>query len=141
MNGHGQKLTRKQEAVISALLSEPTHADAARKANIGESTLYRWLARDEFQAAYRDARRQIVDHAVSRLCGLTDQAVSALERNLTCGKAPAEIRAALGILDHVRAFLGGEELEQIIAALEEKIKVLETKPNGQPVLFNGRMSQ
>ena len=41
--GHGQKLTSKQEALIAALLTEPTYAVAAAKAGVAESTLYRWL--------------------------------------------------------------------------------------------------
>ena len=32
MSGHGEKLTSKQEAVIAALLTEPTQAAAAAKA-------------------------------------------------------------------------------------------------------------
>lgn len=41
VEGHGQKLTSKQEAVIAALLTEPTSAAAATKAGVGETTLYR----------------------------------------------------------------------------------------------------
>jgi hypothetical protein len=37
------KLTRKQEALIAALLTEPTHAAAAAKAGVSEATLHRWL--------------------------------------------------------------------------------------------------
>ena len=110
MRGHGQKLTRKQESVISALLSEPTHADAARKANISEATLSRWLARDDFQAAYKAAKRRIVDDAVGRLSALSTAAVDALQRNLCCGKPAAEIRSAVAILGHV---LDKEEKEQV----------------------------
>jgi hypothetical protein len=121
VQGHGQKYGRKAGALIAALLGEPTYADAARRVGINEATLYRWLARPDFQAAYRAARRRVVEVAVSRLCQLTTQAVATLERNLTCGKAPAEIRAALGVLDNVRALLEGEELEARIAALEERL--------------------
>jgi len=41
MAGHGQKITRKQEALIAALLTESTYAAAAVKAGIGQTTLYR----------------------------------------------------------------------------------------------------
>ncbi len=41
MKGHGQKLTRKQEALIAALLTEPTHAAAAARAGVSEATLHR----------------------------------------------------------------------------------------------------
>lgn len=53
MKGHGQKFSRKQEALIAALLTEPTHAAAAAKAGISPSTLYRWMKMSAFRAAYR----------------------------------------------------------------------------------------
>src|SRR5262249_61743375 len=43
MKGHGQKLTAKQEALIAALLTEPTYAAAAAQAGVSEATMYRWL--------------------------------------------------------------------------------------------------
>jgi hypothetical protein len=94
MKGHGQKLNRKQEALIAALLTEPTHAGAAAKAGVCEATLHRWLRLSEFQAAYRQARRGIVEAAIGRLKQTTGKAVEALDRNLTCGQAGNEIRAA-----------------------------------------------
>ena len=61
------KLNRKQEALIAALLTEPTHAAAAVKAGVSEATLHRWLRLADFQAAYRQARRRIVETAIGRL--------------------------------------------------------------------------
>jgi hypothetical protein len=58
MTGHGEKLTRKQEDAIAALLDAPTVAAAAGKAGIGERTLRRWLRIAEFQSAYRRERRR-----------------------------------------------------------------------------------
>ena len=43
MRGHGEKLSRKQEALISALLLAPTLAEAAQAAGIHEATAWRWL--------------------------------------------------------------------------------------------------
>ena len=64
MKGHGEKLSRKQEALISALLTTPTLADAAHTAGIGEVTAWRWLKDATFQANYREARRAAVQHAI-----------------------------------------------------------------------------
>src|SRR5262249_27887016 len=94
------KLNDRQEALIAALLMEPTHAAAASKAGVSEATLHRWLHLPEFQVAYRQARRRVVETAVGRLQQTTGKAVAALERNLACGNPASEIRAALGILDH-----------------------------------------
>ena len=59
-------ITRKQEVVIAALLTGPTHAAAAAKAGIGEATLQRWLLLPEFQPAYPLAPRGLVETAVGR---------------------------------------------------------------------------
>jgi hypothetical protein len=67
LKGHGQKLTRSQEALIAALLTEPSHAAAAAKAGVGTTTLYRWLQLPAFQAAYRQARLKLVDAALGRI--------------------------------------------------------------------------
>ena len=75
------KLNRKQEALIAALLTEPTHASAATRAGVSEATLHRWLHLPEFQAAYRQARRQLVETAIGRLQQASGKAVDALERD------------------------------------------------------------
>ena len=40
MSGHGEKRSRKQDAAIVALLSEPTIAGAATRAGVSEPTLF-----------------------------------------------------------------------------------------------------
>src|SRR5262245_28550089 len=97
--GGRTKLDGKQEAVIAALLTEPTHAAAAAATGVGEATLQRWLRRPAFRDAYRAARRRLLEAALARLQQSAGRAVEALERNLTCGQPAHEIRAAFGILD------------------------------------------
>ena len=101
MQGHGQKLVRKQEALIAALLTEPTHAAAAAKAGVSEATLQRWLHLPEFRAAYRQARRQLVEGAVGRIQAATGQAVDTLLAVARGGAKDADrVRAAVALLDH-----------------------------------------
>ena len=50
MVGHGQKLGRKKEAAIAALLTNRSVDEAARAAGVGATTLWRWLKLPEFQA-------------------------------------------------------------------------------------------
>jgi hypothetical protein len=128
--GHGQKVTRKMEQLIANLLTEPTYALAAEKTGISEPTLYRWLRLPAFQRAYRDARRRVVDVAVSRLCGLTEKAVAALEKNLKCGVPGAEIRAAVAVLDNVKALLLGEQFEEQVAKMAGEISELQRQRFG-----------
>jgi hypothetical protein len=121
-NGHGEKLSRKQEQAIAALLTAATVEAAATAAGVGERTLRNWMRQPAFSRAYQDARRLVVETALTRLQQVTGDAVETLRRNLTCKKPAAEIRAALGILDlAVRAVEVGdlaqrvEELESLIS--------------------------
>jgi hypothetical protein len=110
MIGHGEKLTRKQESAIAALLSESTINAAAVKTGIGEATLQRWLKLPAFVLAYRDARRQLVRDAVGRLQGGVGEAVDALLAIAKDGKRESDrVRAAIALLDH--AFRGIEPCE------------------------------
>jgi transposase-like protein len=93
--------SRKQEALIAALLTEPTYAQAARKAGVGERTLYRWLAQPGFQTTYRRARQQLVAAAVARVQSMAAEAVETLASIIRTGKKDSDrLRAAIALLDH-----------------------------------------
>lgn len=115
MTGHGEKLTRKQEQALVALLAEPTIADAARTTGIGEKTLRRWLQLPEFRVAYRAARQEVFGAAVSRLARIAGKAVDALDKHLDAERPGDSIRAASIILDHARQAL---ELDDVIVRIE-----------------------
>jgi hypothetical protein len=120
----GAKQARKQEAAIAALLSERSQADAAQKAGVAESTLQRWLLEPEFQSAYRQARRAVVECAVGRLQQAAGQAVDALTRNLTAEKPDVQVRAALGLLEHVWKGLDSADLLAEVADLKRQVEEL-----------------
>jgi hypothetical protein len=125
--GNGGRRSQREDAVLAALLSEPTIAQAATKAGISESTVLRWLAEPSFRARYREARRQVVEMAVCQLQTATSDAVGTLTRNLTCGVPASEIAAAKAVLDFavkgvelVDLAERVEQLEQATAPAEER---------------------
>jgi hypothetical protein len=119
MKGHGSKFGRKKEATIAALLSERTHADAARVAGIDLSTLKRWLRLPEFIEEYRRARWEVVEQAYARVQQNTPVAASVLLKLMADPATPASgrIRAALGTFGLAREALD-LDLETRMAALE-----------------------
>src|SRR5262245_17405561 len=116
MAGHGEKLTRRREQALAALLAAPSITAAAGQMGINEKTLRLWLRDPDFSRAYREVRRQVVEHAVMLLQQTTSLAVATLHRNLTCGAGAVEVRAALGILEHA---LGAVELMDLAQQVEE----------------------
>jgi hypothetical protein len=91
--------------LIAALLTEPNYAAAAAKAGVGETTLYRWMHLPEFRAAYRQARRELVEGAIGRVQAATGQAVEILLDVARNSRRDGDrVRAANSLLDH--AFRG-----------------------------------
>jgi hypothetical protein len=124
MNGHGEKLTRKMEQAIGALLATATLAEAAQAAGVSEATLRRWLKLPGFRRAFLDARRQVVEGVVTGLQRVATKAVATLERSLDCENPGVEVRAALGIME--QAFRGLELLD-----LAERVEQLEQRQQHQ----------
>ena len=114
-------MTRKQDAAIGALLSQPTISVAAESAGIGEATLRRWLKNAGFLAAYRAARRDTLEHCVALLQKAGSGAVETLQQSLQATSEGVRLRAACAILDY--SMKGAELLD-----LESRIAVLEGLP-------------
>jgi hypothetical protein len=95
-------ISRKQEALIAALLTEPTYEQAARKAGVSRRTAHRWLGQPLFQAAYRRARQQLVTAAVARVQSLAVDAVETLASVMRSGAKDSDrLRAATALLEIV----------------------------------------
>src|SRR6266852_1157532 len=94
MKGHGEKLSRKQDALISALLLAPTLAAAAHTVGIGEVTAWRWLKDATFQAAYREARRAVVQQAIVQIQGACGESVETLRTIMRDPEASASARVS-----------------------------------------------
>jgi hypothetical protein len=120
--GHGEKMTRRQEQAIAALLEHSTICAAATAVGVHECTLRAWLKQPHFAREYRERRRQVVEQAVTRLQNLTAAAGEALKKNLTCGHAPTEVRAAVAVMELSLKAVEVGDLAQRIAELEALVQ-------------------
>ena len=116
------KLTTKHDAAILALLTHSTVEEAAKACETSSATLHRWLKQEAFTRALQDARLAILDTATMQLRNAASEAVETLKRNLNCGKASDEIRAASIILDMAYKSAELEEMADRIAQLEAFLK-------------------
>ena len=114
------KLTRKQETFIGALLTAPRLTDAVQQVGISEVTAWRWLKQEAVQTAYREARRAVVQHAITQVQHATGEAVETLRSVMQDADAPASARvsAAKAILETAVKAVELEDLEARIAVLE-----------------------
>ena len=88
---------------------------------MSKSTLCRWLQEPAFQKAFRAARRQVLEAALSSLQEAAGAAVGALKRNLGCRKASVEVQAARAILDYAMRSVEMLELEERVRQLEASV--------------------
>ena len=87
-------LSPRQQAALPIVACLPTVAQAARAANVAESTLYRWLADPAFSACLTELRRQSANVARQRLIDLASLSLSVLA-DAMCDPDPAiRLRAA-----------------------------------------------
>jgi len=114
-------LTPRQEQGITALLVQGSLQAAAEASGVNEKTLRRWLREDTaFQAAYREARRAVVQHAITQVQQATGEAVETLRGVMQDAEAPASARvsAAKAVLETAIKAVELEDLEARIVALE-----------------------
>ncbi len=127
MASSSQKRARKQDQAIAALLEQPTISKAAKKAGVGERTLLRWLKLDDFQLAYRIARRALVSQAIAHLQQITGEAVETLRLVMKDKSAPAsaKVAAARIALDLAFKAIETEDVEQRLTALEQRFEEIQ----------------
>ena len=129
MIGHGAKFGRKKEEAIVALLSHPNIEAAARAAGIGTATLLRWLKLPEFQAAYRQARRDALGQAVARLQQGTSAAATTLLKTMIDPNTPASVRvrAAECVMNQATKAIEIDDIQVRLAALEQEAQNTDQK--------------
>lgn len=120
MKGHGSKFGRKKEQAIVALLSHRSIEEAARSINVAPNTLLSWMKDQEFDAAYRTAKRMAFAQAIARLHQMSSAAVTTLGKVMVeAGTPPStKVRAADSILNHTAKTIEIENIEARLDALE-----------------------
>lgn len=124
MTGNGEKLARKWEQAIAALLATPTLRLAAEQAGVSESTLRRWLNDATFQRAYQEARRLVVSQATGQLATACAEAVETLRAVMGDPTAPASARvtAARSVLELAVTSVDVEDIQARVAELDARLQ-------------------
>jgi hypothetical protein len=87
------------EILVAQLAAGKTIADAAGAANVSESTVYRRLKDDAFQARVRELRAQMVAMAAGRLAAAMTAASDVLQALLTSASEGIRLRASVSLIE------------------------------------------
>lgn len=117
------QLTAQQEQAIAALLTEPTVTKVAAVVGVSDRTVHRWLDDPAFSAAYRHARKQVFQQAMSLTQKYVPYAVQALAKVMSDAGAPhsAKVSAASALLKFSREAIEIDDLQARLEDLEQKI--------------------
>jgi transposase-like protein len=131
MKAPGGKFGRKKEDAIAALLNQRNIEEAAKSAGIGANTLLRWLKIPEFQAAYREARRDAFRQSIARLQQGTSAAATTLLKTMIDANTPAsvKVRAAEAIFNHAAKAIEIEDIDARVTELERAAEIAKSLRN------------
>ncbi|MCP3031942.1 hypothetical protein LF817_11355 [Halobacillus sp. A1] len=120
----GEKLNKKQELAVMAIITESTMQKAADKAGITTSTLYRWQQLDSFQERLHRMKQETVSQATARLRQGMTIAVDTLMEMAQNPKTPAVARASAcrSLLEFGFKAHEMEHLQDRIERLEESLE-------------------
>jgi hypothetical protein len=123
MAGQSKK-PRQQDLFLSALLSQPTIAMAAKTAGISEATAGRWLKDPAFQARYTEAKQQAFGEALSSLQQSMLAAVATLRSVMLseATRASTKVQAASKLLELGLRAHELYEMEARLQALEQRMQ-------------------
>ena len=133
------KLERRQEAFLLAMLKAPSVASAARECGIAVRTARRWMALPAMQKQYRELRREAVDQALTVMQTAASLAAATLVKQLRAESGALQIRAAQTILEHaVKAVELVDVLERLEALEAQQAARQQQQPGHQrPTALRG----
>jgi hypothetical protein len=113
--------SRQREQLVRALLQQPGLEKAAAAIGISSVTAWRITKTPEFQADYRQARREAFSQSLGRLQQAAGAATSTLLKIMVDVAAPAasRVRAATSILEQAAKALALEDIHVRLAQLEQ----------------------
>ena len=112
---------RKARALVS-LLTRPSLKEAAREAEVGEVTLWRWMQDATFKEELRKQRDAVITEALESLKGNMTRATEALIGLLTTQNEALRRHVANDVIGHVLKARELTEIEQRLDQVERLVQ-------------------
>jgi len=115
-------ITVKQQKAITALLSERTARDAAKKAGVNEKTLYVWMLDPAFRGALREAESGLLETVTRRLGVGQSLALDTLESLIQKAKHEStKLTACVSWLNMFVKYRDMKDIDERLTKLEERM--------------------
>ena len=123
MSGHGEKLSRKMNDFILALMTAGTLDEAAAAVSISSATARRWYRLDVVRTELKRLQGEVVGHSLSRLKLSASEALEVLRSVANDKVSPpsARVAAARAILDNVFKSIETTDIFERLESLEARI--------------------
>jgi Arc/MetJ family transcription regulator len=132
MAGSGRKSSR-AVAALALACGEPV-AEAARRAKVGERTLYRWQKEPGFQDEITSARAEMCRQALGRFTeGLVGSAVTIRYLALKAKSEAVRLAAARSVIDGMTRLRDQAEFATLLRNLQEEVRALQQSHRGRSV--------
>ena len=120
-------LTDKQLKTLPHLVTAPSLSEAAKRADVGRTTLYRWIEDDEFRREHERQRNEAVDLAHIELKGLMLKATQVVGEAMDDANPFLRLRAAQIALSVGLKAIEVKELQHRIELLEDALPLWATR--------------
>ncbi len=112
-------LTANQRRAIVYLIQEDTITAAAEATGVTRQTLHAWLQRPDFQSAYRAAKRETYQHAITKLQKHASRAADVLFELMTSDNETVSPGVRLGAARSILDVAAGGSMDDLAAEVEE----------------------
>ena len=119
-------LTDKQLHTLPHLVTAPSLSEAARRADVGRTTLYRWIEDDEFRRELERQRNEALDLAHVELKGLMLKATQVIGETMDDANPLVRLRAAQIALSFGLKAIEEKEIQRRIQLLEDALPLWTT---------------
>ena len=119
-----ERLTPRQKRAVESLIVCNTISDAAKRANMNERTLYRWLQQEEFQSVVRRARQLSLtqlathmQHVAARAAGTLNEVME--DKNATSASRVSAARCSMEMYYKAATL---EDIQERLMTMEKRYK-------------------
>ena len=122
-NTNPNRLTARQEKLLSILAGNPNIQAAAKAAGIGRSTVHRWLKEPDFREELTRRRNMALTEAMNSVQAYTAQAVEELVKLLGSSNEWIRRQVCMDVLNCSHKIREVEQIEQRLDAIEKAMEL------------------